>query len=794
MLIDPLIPAILDHLKRARNLVLQAPPGAGKTTRVPPALLPAGGEVWVLEPRRLAARMAARRVAAELGERVGETAGYQVRFEEIAGPKTRLRFMTEGVLTRKLLSDQSLRNVATVVLDEFHERNLDGDLALALLSRLQRTTRPDLRLVVMSATMDAAPVAHFLGDCPVMRSEGREFELRISHRPHSPEPLDAQVAAAFADLLAEGLDGDALVFLPGAYEIRRAAAKCAPLAQAQGMLIAPLHGDLSPEEQDRAVLPSKQRKLILATNVAESSITIEGVTAVIDSGLARIAVDSPWTGLPSLNVGRISKASAIQRAGRAARVRAGRVIRLYPAEDFQRRPEHAPPEIMRRELSQTLLDLRAMNAGDLRWLDPPPAAAIQKAEELLRRLGALTAAGALTETGAEMAGYPLHPRLARLAIEAARRGVGRDGCALAALLSAGARSPSGAAHSGPSDLLLLIESEWDPQTRRIFQQLWGRSTNRQTGQTIDLLQAILTAFPDRVARRRQADELLLASGGAARLSRSSIVRVPLLIAIDVEERREQTLPLVRLASAIEPEWLLDLYPDRLKHRTILEWNRTAERVEAVQALLYDDLVLEESRGAAPDPEQAARLLLERAIEAGVARFADPIEIEEFLARVQFASQHAPIPALTDADVQSALASLCAGLKSFGELAAAAASGGLRCALEQRLLPGAARVLDEVAPATLQLPSGRRIKIRYKRDQPPWTASRLQDFFGLKETPRVARGNVSVVLHLLAPNQRPVQMTTDLAGFWKRLYPQLRRELSRRYPKHRWPEDPYQPEI
>ncbi len=632
--------------------------------------------------------------------------------------------------------------------------------------------------------MDPAPVARFLGDCPVLRSEGREFELRISYCPHST------VAVALADLLAEGLDGDVLVFLPGAAEIRRAAAACGPLAQKHGMLVAPLHGDLSPEEQDRAVLPSRQRKLILSTNVAETSITIEGVTAVIDSGLARIAVDSPWTGLPSLNIGRISQASATQRAGRAGRVRAGRVIRLYPAEDFHRRPEHSAPEITRRELSQMCLDLRAMEVRELLWLDPPPAAAFEAAEELLRRLRALDASGALTKTGVAMARYPLHPRLARLAIEAARRGAQRDGRALAALLSAGARVPPTAARSGPSDLLLLLESEWDAQTRRIFRQLGGQQLGGAGGSAggsgvESLLMAILTAFPDRVAKRRQADELLLASGGSARLSPSSVVREPLLVAVDIEERREQGLPLVRLASAIEPEWLLDLYPDQLKERATLEWNRTAERVEATNALVYGALVLDESRSGAPDPEQAAQLLSERAREAGVARFADAVEIEEFLARVQFAS----LPALTQADVEDALASLCAGLKSFQELASSAGSGGLLRALERRLPAGASRTLDEVAPAGLQLPSGRRLKLHYKQGQPPWGASRLQDFFGLKETPRVARGQVPIVLHLLAPNQRPVQMTSDLAGFWQRLYPQVRRELSRRYPRHEWPENP-----
>ncbi len=439
-----------------------------------------------------------------------------------------------------------------------------------------------------------------------------------------------------------------------------------------------------------------------------------------------------------------------------------------------------------------------MRATGLAWLDPPPAAPVEAAEELLRRLGAVDETGALTATGAEMARYPLHPRLARLAIEAARRGDGRDGCALAALLSAGARVPANAPREGSSDLLLLLEAEWDPQTRRIVQQLRGISTARQTHPSDKdnaLPIAILTAFPDRIAKRRQNDErrqddeLLLSSGGSARLSRSSVVREPLLVAVDIEERREQGLPLVRLASAIEPEWLLDLYAGQLQERETLEWNRTAERVECAKALLYDSLVLEENRGAAPDPERASKLLFERAQEAGIARFADREEIDGLLARSRFASLHGGPRALTDEDTRAALEALCAGLRSFQELSAAAGAGGLRRALERRLPRGADRALDEIAPVILQLPSGRRAKIQYRDDQPPRTASRLQDFFGLNETPRVANGKVALVLHLLAPNQRPVQMTTDLAGFWQRLYPQVRRELSRRYPRHKWPENP-----
>ena len=431
--VDELLPQIVSELQRSKYLVVEAPPGAGKTTRVPPALL-AFGDVLVLEPRRLAVRMAAQRVSSELGERVGETVGYQVRFEDVSGPRTRLRFLTEGVLTRRLLSDPKLRGVATVVLDEFHERHLDGDLALALLKRL------DLRVVVMSATLDTGPVARYLGDCPILRSEGKLHDLRIEYTPHSAAPLEDQVAGALERLMKDGLDGDVLVFLPGAAEIRRAAR----VVERFGLLTVPLHGDLSAAEQDRAVARADRTKVILSTNVAESSITIEGVTAVIDSGLARVAVDSPWTGLPSLNIRRISQASANQRAGRAGRTQPGRVIRLYTAEDFHRRPPADAPEILRRELSQLVLQLRAMNIGELDWLDAPPAAAFAAANALLDRLGATI----------EMAALPLPPRLSKLLVEAARRGVPRMGCAAAAVLSAGER--------GSSDLLTLIESDWQP--------------------------------------------------------------------------------------------------------------------------------------------------------------------------------------------------------------------------------------------------------------------------------------------------------------------------------------------
>jgi ATP-dependent helicase HrpB len=786
--IDELLPEILDHLRTASHLVVEAPPGAGKTTRVPAALLGLdAGEVLVLEPRRLAARLAARYVAGERGEAVGDTVGYQVRFEEVAGPRTRLRFLTEGVLTRRMLSDPSLERVGCVVLDEFHERHLEGDLALALLRRLQLTRRPDLKIVVMSATLDAGPIASYLAGetpVPVLRSAGRQHPLEIEYTPHSAAPLEEKVAAALERLAARGLAGHVLAFLPGSYEIRRAQNACAPLAYRHGWQLLPLYGDQSPEEQDRAIAPCAQTKVLLSTNVAESSITIDGVGAVIDSGLARVASHSPWSGLPSLQVARISQASANQRAGRAGRTGPGRAIRLYPLEDFVRRPAQDVPQILREDLAPTALLLQAMNLEfpSLSWLDAPPAAAIEQAQELLRQLGATGG------TSREMARYPLHPRLSRLMVEARRRGVARDGCAVAALLSAGERLPARAPHASRSDLLVLLESEWSPYTARLFRQLGG-SGARAADNEDALLLSILTAFPDRVARRRQGAELQLASGAPAQQAlNSTVTEADLFVAVEAEDRKEQKAPVVRLASAIEPEWLLDLFPDRLREVSTLEWNRGGERVEAVAALMFDQIAIE-TRRTAPDPEQAGVFLAHKAVEAGLARFADPDEIAAFRWRVQFAAQHGPVTPLDAAAIEGAVASLATGLKSFAELESATRGAGLLRAIERQMPAGTRRLLEEIAPAAVRLPHGRQVAVHYEADQPPWIASRLQDFFGMRETPTVGRGAVPVVVRLLAPNQRPVQMTSDLAGFWQRLYPQVRKELSRRYPKHAWPEDP-----
>jgi ATP-dependent helicase HrpB len=751
--IDSLIPEIVASLERGRNLVIEAAPGAGKTTRVPPALLGFGGEVLVLEPRRIAARMAARRVAQEMGEEVGATVGYQVRFEEAASERTRLRFLTEGVLTRRMIPDPTLRGVGVVVLDEFHERHLETDLALTLLRQLQKTRRPDLKIVVMSATLDAGPVCAFLGDCPAVSSEGRLFDLSIAHTPYSAVPLEEQVASAIESVMVD--EGDVLVFLPGSAEIRRAARACEAVARRHDLLITPLYGDLSPGEQDKAVEPAARRKVILSTNIAESSITIEGVRVVIDSGLARIASDSPWTGLASLEVKRISKASARQRAGRAGRTGPGRVIRLYTAEDFHRRADHDVPEILRRELSQMCLQLEAAGVHDpldLDWLAAPERSALDAAERLLDRLGAR---GAAAE---KMARLPLHPRLSRLVLDGGDRGA-----RVAALLSSGQRVRS-------SDLFHALDEEWDGRTRAVYDQLRRYARGPKVDDAA-LAKAVLAAFPDRVGRWRAGGAVLLSSGGSAMMPTAP---GEFLVAMDVEDRGD--MPLIRLACAIEPEWLLD----HATERNSVEWNRQAQRVEAVNAWLYDRLVIDETRGGAVDDEAAARLLATKVVEAGIERFVAREELDALMARAEFAG----LGVLDEARISSALAELCYGLRSFTEVEKAAA--GLIPMLEEK---AGRQALEQFAPERLRLPSGRQTKVHYERGKAPWVASRLQDFFGMTESPRVGRDRVPLVIHLLAPSQRPVQTTTDLAGFWIRLYPQLRKELGRRYPRHAWPEKP-----
>lgn len=788
--IDPLIPEIIGLLKRNTILLLQADPGAGKTTRVPPALLGAGfTQTCVLEPRRLAARLAARRVAEELGESLGGTVGYQVRFEQVGSARTNLWYLTEGVLTRKLLSDPQLAGVELVVLDEFHERHLETDLSLALLRRLQRQDRPDLRLLIMSATLAGDELRTKLGDPPILHAPGRVFPITTRYTPHSASPLEERVASAVGSAAKE-TTGHLLVFLPGAAEIRRCLEACEPVARQTGALLLPLHGDLTPEQQDLAVTPNGKRKIICSTNVAESSITIDGVGAVIDSGLARVLTHSPWSGLSRLAVEKISQASAIQRAGRAGRTGPGLAIRLFPESDFVRRPSQASPEIVRADLTQFLLQLAAadLSPADLLWLDPPPPSALDHARDLLVRLRAINTQGALTETARQMIGLPLHPRLACLAVNACRLGAGEEACRLAAQLSESRlRFDDRARAAQRSDLDLILSADLSYAARRAMQQLLEatRSIGTASPDPHALEKALLLAYPDRVARRR-GETLLLSNGSSARLARESAAQGDFVVAIEVDDCSNGSAPLVRVACTIQPDWLLDLFPEQIEIKEEVVWNSSEERIEQANSMRYDQLVIDESRSAPSKSARATDLLVAKALEAGPHRFTDEEELTGFLLRLRFASEHNEKIHIPEDLLRSSLRQLADGLASFSDLRDAAKNGAFLAMLESQL---PMKLINEAAPSQIVLPSGRRAKIEYHENRPPSVASRLQDFFGMKESPSVAHGAVPIVLELLAPNRRPVQVTTDLTSFWKNLYPRLRRELSRRYPKHAWPENP-----
>jgi ATP-dependent helicase HrpB len=843
--IDEVIPSIVSALRAAPSVVIEAPPGAGKTTRVPRALLDAGfaangGEILVLQPRRLAARMAARRVAEELGEPVGKSIGFQVRYEDQSSAATRVRFVTEGVLTRKIFANPNLPGISVVVLDEFHERHLDGDLALAWLRRLQSTSRPELKLVVMSATLDAEPVARFLGDCPRIRSEGKRYPVTIEPLARPDDRATHElVASAVRKLCEQSLDGDVLVFLPGAAEIRRSAEAVAPVARAHNLLVHTLHGELSPAEQDRAIAKADRRKVLLSTNVAETSVTIDGVVAVIDSGLARIASHSPWSGLPLLKVSKISKASATQRAGRAGRTQPGRCLRLYTQHDFELRQAFDSAEIARADLSQLVLLLRSAgvrNVSDFGWFERPKDSAIAAAETLLQHLGALDTSGAVTDLGRGMLRFPLHPRLARLLLEGELRGVAQDAALMAALLaerdvrSRDTRDGREARYveKGSSDLTALLD-RFDHAARdrdyerarevglepasvaacdRAYRQLSAMVKNRaqkpadSTQYDRSLRLCLLAGYADRVGRVRRPSnasgrasegaEIVFAFGGTAKLAPTSAVTdADLVVALDAEERtdtRASSTVTVRTASAIESDWLLEMCTEHCVDSVETRFDSARDRVEAKRVLSYGSLTLEEKLLRDADPVLLAKSLAKAALDRGLEHFVDADQLHRVIARTRFVRAHFAAESLRELSLDSLAETLeqaCVGLKSFAELKQA----NLLQVWLDGLLPAERRLLDEVAPERVELPGGRRVQVQYPKDGAPFIESRLQDFFGMADGPRIARGRVALVLHLLAPNTRAVQVTTDLAGFWSKHYATIAKELRRKYPRHPFPDDP-----
>lgn len=842
--IDALLPELVATVCRERRLVLVAAPGAGKTTRLPPALAAAGMKrVLVLQPRRVAARAAAARIAAEQGWQVGREVGYQVRFERRAGPETRIELLTEGILTRRLQSDPFLEGVDSVVLDEFHERSLHADLALALLAEV-RESRPELHLVVMSATLEALPLARFLQDAPLIEVPARPFPVDVERRAFDDRderrPLVERVGAAVLRALAQD-GGDVLVFLPGAGEIRRCLEQLQTSLEGRDIELLPLHGSLPLEAQQRALSRGSRRRVVLATNVAETSLTIEGVTTVVDSGLVRQLRHDPASGLDRLETVRCSQASATQRAGRAGRTQPGRALQLWSEATHVSLPRHTSPEIRRVDLTRCVLELRAWGTDPhtFRWFEAPEAAALSAAEALLVLLGALREDDrGITERGKRLLELPLHPRLGALLLAAQALGCANEGAALAALLSErdilltdalyGARAAA-TQSSGSSDLLaryeLLRQAEaagfradtlralglhgaGSRQVARVRDDLVARlpeparpgpargpRTPRDGHLTVKreqaLARAVLAGYPDRVARRREAGSprAVLVGGRGVTLAPESVVReAEFFVAVLLDDRRQRERggareAQVRWAVAIDEGWL------PTQEVATEHFDATDERVVARSERRYLDLCLAE-RPHSPDPECAAKLLAQEAArrpERALQLDEPPRTLRARVALLQRAMPELGLPLLDDEALQRLLPALCAGKTSFAELRREALVPWLSGLLstEQR------RLLERHAPERLKVPSGRSHALVYPDDPsaPPVLAVKLQELFGLQETPRIAAGRVAVLLHLLAPNGRPAQVTQDLASFWRQTYAEVRKELRQRYPKHPWPEDP-----
>jgi ATP-dependent helicase HrpB len=837
--IDEVLPDLLDALRGHSSVVLQAPTGAGKTTRVPPALLDAGfagsGRVVMLEPRRLAARAAARRIASERGTDLGGEVGYQVRFDSRCSPRTRILAVTPGILLRLLQDDPFLESTSIVIFDEFHERGLEADLALGVVRLVQQTVRPELRIIVMSATLQVERVATYLGGCPIFTSEGRLHRVEIKYEARPPhESLPVTTANAVRRLLNRS-DGDMLVFLPGMGEIRQTERELETLAEERNLAVLPLHGDLPLEQQDVALLPQKRRKVVLATNVAETSVTVEGIAGVVDTGLARLLTFDPAVGLDRLEVKPISKASAEQRAGRAGRTQPGVCIRLWSEVAHRSRPEHTDPEIRRVDLAGAMLHLLSLGEKHpeaFPWLDPPAATTVKSALELLRILGATDAHG-LTNLGRQMARLPVHPRLARLLIEGQALGCPERAALAAALLGErdpfprGFASPS-AAHS-ESDVADRVEAleefertgkEETPlgtlnrngarfilRARDQLLKLLGfvgrvessrpaidppnakavlEDSTRPTNQD-GLLRALFTAFPDRLARRRNpgGSRGIMVGGRGVKLMPSSRVAEPeLFVCVDVDAG--ETEALVRVASAVRREWLP---PERLRETTSVEFNPHSEKIEARRTVHFEDLLLDSTSVLLPDPESTARVLAEAAAERFErVRPASDSATGQYFTRLRCLRDWMPelgLPKFDDAEMRELLSWLCAGCQSFEELRKADWLG----AIQSRLTFLQRQAVEREAPERLEVPSGSAIALAYEEGRPPVLAVRIQEMFGLTDTPRIAGSRVKVLLHLLAPNFRPQQVTDDLASFWANTYPAVRKELRARYPKHSWPEDP-----
>jgi ATP-dependent helicase HrpB len=845
--LDESWPVIDEALASHRNLVLVAEPGAGKTTRFPPRLIRSrhfsGQRVLMLEPRRLAARASAHRIAEEQGWRLGEEVGYQVRFENRSSPHSKLIVLTEGLLTRRLERDPDLKDVECVILDEFHERSLHTDLALGLLFEIQELSRPDLRIVVMSATLDAERVAAFLGRCPIVRVPGRTYPVDVTYASHplsletGPATLD-RIGAAVNDTIsgARARIGDVLVFLPGAREIRGVRERIAGTAGAKGFVCVELHGSLALDEQNRAIKKLAEPKIILATNIAETSLTVDGVGTVIDSGLARVSrIDA--LGFPRLELSRISKASATQRAGRAGRQFPGVCHRLWSRLDDASMPEFELPEILRSDLSEAMLALASQGVSDpaaFSWFEKPKEDSLALARELLFDLGFVDNHGMLTLPGREAAKLPTPVRIARLLIEAARENQVTLGAELGALLTEkdillNVREARSASHA-ESDVLLryhLLHASGrggraagfvDPfaarnvhrvaelleaATRRLTLSHIGEIPNvsQRPGWSKNLLpdeiasRLLLVAFPDRLCRRRRPKSPAARMVGGRGFDLAPLTTVEtseLFLALDAGPAPRALRDLqVTMASRVERSWIEFHFQNRIARQKQVIFDAETETVQKQTALAFHDLPIEAPQIARPSDDESFPVLTQACRERWPVLFRGRDDLKRLYERWAFIEKTAnsaqkakPWPEL-DSFRDEVINEICFAETRLDSVLAKPIADVLLRHLPREL----AALLDEAAPESLVVPSGSRIRIHYPPEREPYLEVRIQEIFGLKSSPKIASGRVPVVLHLLGPNFRPVQVTADLESFWQAGYAEVRKELRARYPKHSWPENP-----
>ena len=820
--IDEVLPALREALATRHEAVLEAPPGAGKTTRVPLALL---NEAWLdgqtilmLEPRRLAARAAAERLASELGEKVGETVGYRIRLDSKVGPNTRIEVVTEGILARRLQDDPALEGVGLVIFDEFHERSLDADLALALTLNGRELLRDTpLKVLLMSATLEGERLTALLGNAPLVASQGRLYAVDIRWgTPWQPgEWVEPRVVQTVLQALADE-PGSLLVFLPGQAEIRRVHEQLeSSLAGRQDILLCPLHGELELAAQRAAIepAPAGKRKVVLATNIAETSLTIDGVRVVVDAGLARVPRFDPGSGMTRLDTQRISRASATQRAGRAGRLQAGVCYRLWSQAQHEQLSAYSEAEILQADLAGLALQLArwGVEPGELAWLDSPPAAAFGQARDLLTRLGALDPRGMLSAHGQAMAELPAHPRIAHLLLRGQSLGLASLAADLAALLSERdiLRGTGADLHSRMSLLagearVLRTQQAGVQRARQLARQFRGYLRGAPSAALADTehprwLGALLAfAYPDRIARQRRAGgaEYRLANGRAALFSEAdALMKHEWLVIADLGSRQGQREERIYLAADLDPVLFDGPLAEQVSVQDVLDWDEREGLLRAERQRRVGALVLETRPLAQPDEAARARALLDLVRRKGLALLAWTPELRQWQARIALLRQldlaqkgESEWPDVSDAALLHSLE--CWLLPSLGKVSRLGHFAGLDLpALLQGLLPWPLpQRLDELAPKSLEVPSGSRIRIDYQ-EQPPVLAVRLQELFGLAVTPRIAGGRQPLKLHLLSPGHKPVQVTQDLASFWANTYAEVKRDLKGRYPKHYWPDDP-----